>query len=157
MWWSVWWWWWWEDDADPVGERFVSLPPSPPAVRSRISSWSNLSSSDALCCDWCEPEDMAELREKDPLLGECEERVRWLAGFTVMMRLLLFATIMSVTCGGEVVVVVRWWWWLVCMSVYVYLVVCKIWVKYFVSVVVICSTFKWWMVLVYTTSASNSF
>ena len=41
-----------------------------------------------------EPCDMLDVREKEPRRGI---RVRWLAGFTVMMRLELLATIMSVT------------------------------------------------------------
>ena len=45
-------------------------------------------------------EDMAELREKLPRLGPI--KVRWFAGFTVTIRLLELATIMSVTWWKEV-------------------------------------------------------
>ena len=68
---------------------------------STISSHSTSSSWSSLPVPlWVEElnmecEDMAELREKLPLRGPIS--VRWLAGFTVTIRLLEFATIMSVT------------------------------------------------------------
>lgn len=68
--------------------------------RSRTSSsWSSFSiSSDAgfVCCDCCEPLDTWLLRENEPRLGAAN--VRWFAGFTVIINLALFATIISVTC-----------------------------------------------------------
>ena len=62
---------------------------------SSSSSWSSLPVPlwvDELSMEW---EDMAELREKLPRLGPI--KVRWFAGFTVTIRLLELATIMSVT------------------------------------------------------------
>lgn len=66
---------------------------------SSSSSWASFSiSSDAgfVCCDCCEPLDTWLLREYDPRRGAAN--VRWFAGFTVIINLALFATIMSVTC-----------------------------------------------------------
>lgn len=72
-----------------------------PVVKSTTSSWSSWSfSSDVfvlLVC--CEPEDSWLLRLNEPRRGVAN--VRWFAGFTVMMRFELFATIMSVTCGAK--------------------------------------------------------
>lgn len=71
-----------------------------PPVRSTISSWSYRSSSEpvvvAECVDWCEPDDSWLVRENEPRRGGAN--VRWFAGLTVMIKLELFATIISVTC-----------------------------------------------------------
>lgn len=71
-----------------------------PPVRSTTSSWSSWSTSSDVfvlfvCCDCWEPLDSWLLRENEPLRGAAS--VRWLAGFTVIIKFELFATIMSVT------------------------------------------------------------
>jgi len=71
-----------------------------PPVRSTISSWSYRSSSEPVVVaewvEWCEPDDSWLVRENEPRRGGAN--VRWLAGLTVMIKLELFATIISVTC-----------------------------------------------------------
>ena len=78
------WWWWWSTISS----------------RSSSSSWSSLPVP--LCVDELnmECEDMAEFLEKLPLRGPI--KVRWLAGFTVTIKLLELATIMSVTWGEDI-------------------------------------------------------
>lgn len=76
----------------------VGLSSSVTPVKSTISSWSSCSSSSDVFVwfVWCDPLDNWLLREKEPRCVEVS--VRWLAGLTVMIKLELFATIMSVTC-----------------------------------------------------------
>lgn len=72
-----------------------------PVVKSTTSSWSSWSfSSDVfvlLVC--CEPDESWLFRLNEPRRGVAS--VRWFAGFTVMMRFELFATIISVTFRQE--------------------------------------------------------
>lgn len=79
----------------------VGLSSSVTPVKSTISSWSSCSSSSDVFVwfVWCDPLDSWLLREKDPRCVDV--KVRWLAGLTVMIKLELFATIISVTCGAK--------------------------------------------------------